>query len=179
MENIFSTRQRIKILQTILFKTNSISVNNIAAQLGLSKGLISKYFDILARKEILKKVNGKFFVTDFPLIKGVKILLNIRGIDFKVFKKYPFIKTVGLYGSCAKGENTEDSDVDLWIKLKNVSEEKLAPLTSELNKKTRNVKLLFLTNDRIEKIKKEDSLFYHSLVFGSIVLCGDKDGIQV
>ncbi len=179
MENIFSTRQRIKILQTILFKTNSISVNNIAIQLRLSKGLISKYFDILVRKEILKKVNGKFFVTDFPLVKGVKILLNIRGINFKVFKKYPFIKTVGLYGSCAKGENTEDSDVDLWIKLKNISEEKLAPVTSELNKKMRNIKLLFLTNERVEKIKKEDSLFYHSLVFSSIVLYGDKDGIQV
>lgn len=179
MENIFSTRQRIKILQTIIFKTNSISVNNIATQLRLSKGLVSKYFDILVRKGIFKKVNGKFYLTDFPLAKGIKILLNIRDIDLKVFKKYPFIKTIGLYGSCAKGENTEDSDVDLWIKLKNVSEEKLAPLTSELNKKARNIKLLFLTNERIEKIKKEDSLFYHSLVFGSIVLYGDKDGIQV
>jgi predicted nucleotidyltransferase len=179
MENIFSTRQRIKILQAIIFKTGSISVNNIANQLGLSKGLISKYFDILVKKGVLKRVNGKFSVTNSSLVKGLKILVNIKNIDLRMFKKYTFIAAVGLYGSCAKGENTEDSDVDLWVKLKNVSEEELAPLTSEVNKKTQNIKLLFLTDKKIEKVKREDSLFYHSLVFGSIILYGCKDGIQV
>ena len=179
MEKIFSTKQRIKILQAIIFKTGNISVNNIANQLRLSKGLVSKYFDILAKRGILKKVNGKLRITDSSLVKGIKILLNIKNIDTNIFKRLSFVQAVGLYGSCAKGENTEDSDIDLWIKVSNVSEEKLATLTSKLNKATKNIKPLFLTDKKIEKAKKEDPLFYHSLVFGSIVLYGGKDGVQV
>ena len=179
MEKIFSTKQRIKILETIVFKTDNVSVNNIANQLKLSKGLVSKYFDILAKRGILKKVNGKLRITDSSPVKGIKILFNIKSIDLNIFKKSSFVRSVGLYGSCAKGENTEDSDIDLWIKVSNVSEEKLAALTSKLNKEIKNVKPLFLTDKKIEKAKKEDPLFYHSLVFGSIILYGGKDGIQI
>jgi len=179
MKNIFSTKERIKILQEIIFKTDRISVNNIANQLRLSKGLISKYFNILVKERILKKVHSKFSVVNSPLAKGIRILLNIKNIEIKIFKKYSFIESVGLYGSCAKGENAEDSDVDLWVKVGNTGEEELASLTSELDQKIENVKVLFLTDQKIEKIKKEDAMFYHSLVFGSIILYGDKDGIQI
>jgi len=179
MEDIFSTKQRIKILGVVVFKTGNISVNNIANQLRLSKGLVSKYFDILAKMGILKKVNGKLRITDSSLVKGVKILLNIKRVDTYIFKRLSFVQVVGLYGSCAKGEDTEDSDIDLWIKVSNASEEKLAALTSKLNKAIKNVKPLFLTDKKIEKAKKEDPLFYNSLAFGSIILYGGKDGIQI
>ncbi|MBU3912431.1 MAG: nucleotidyltransferase domain-containing protein [Candidatus Omnitrophica bacterium] len=179
MEKIFSTKQRIKILETVVFKKGNSSVNNIANQLRLSKGLVSKYFDILTKMGILKKVNGKLRITDSSLVKGIKILLNTKSIELNIFKRFPFVRSVGLYGSCAKGENTEDSDVDLWIKVTNVSEERLATLTSKLNKTTKNIKLLFLTDKKIEKAKKDDPLFYYSLVFGSIILYGGKDGIQI
>jgi len=106
-------------------------------------------------------------------------LFNIHNINTKIFRKYSFVKSVGLYGSCARGENTEDSDVDVWIRIRETSEERQAALTSELNKKIRNIKILFLTDKKIEKIKKEDELFHHSLVFGSITIYGDKDGIQL
>ncbi len=179
MENIFSTRERIKILEAVIYKRDNISVNNIANQLKLSKGLVSKYFDILVRKGIAKKSNGKFVINNSSLTKGIKILFNINRINTKIFKKYSFIKSVGLYGSCAKGENTEDSDIDLWIRIGETSEEKQAALTSELNKKIKNVKILFLTDIKIEKLKKEDTLFYHSLVYGSIAIYGNEDGIQL
>lgn len=179
MEKIFSTKQRIKILETVVFKKGNSSVNNIANQLRLSKGLVSKYFDILTKMGILKKVNGKLRITDSSLVKGIKILLNTKSIELNIFKRFPFVRSVGLYGSCAKGENIEDSDVDLWIKVTNVSEERLATLTSKLNKTTKNIKLLFLTDKKIEKAKKDDPLFYYSLVFGSIILYGGKDGIQI
>jgi predicted nucleotidyltransferase len=179
MEKIFSTKQRIKILEAVVFKTGNISVNNIANQLRLSKGLVSKYFDILAKKGILKKVNGKLRITDSSLLKGIRILLNIKNIDTNIFKRFSFVQAVGLYGSCTKGENTEDSDIDLWIKVSNVSEEKLATLTSKLNKAIKDVKLLLLTDKKIEKAKKDDPLFYYSLVFGSIIIYGEKNGIQI
>jgi predicted nucleotidyltransferase len=179
MENIFSTKERIKIIDAVVYKKGSISVNNVASQLRLSKGLVSKYLDILAKEGILKRANGKFIVVESAIGKGIKILLNIRKIPVSLFRKYPFVKSAGLYGSCAKGENNEESDIDLWVKVDDVSEEKLASLSSGLNKRLEKLKLLFLTDKKIEKLKKEDELFYHSLAFGSITIYGDKDGIQI
>jgi predicted nucleotidyltransferase len=179
MESLFSTSQRIKILGAVIFRTGSVSVNNIASQLGLSKGLVSKYFQILLKEQILKNEKGKLVVADNASVKAVKILLNLRRIDTRIFSKYPFVTAVGLYGSCARGENTEDSDVDLWVRVKDVEETKIASLTSEINKKIKNAKLLFLSDKKIEKLRKEDIMFYHSLSFGSIILYGDKDAASV
>jgi len=179
MENIFSTKERIKILRAVIFSEQPISVNAVAAKLKISKGLVSKYLDVLLRKSIAKKSKGKYLIVNSPITKAAKILLNITGIDTGIFKKFNFVEAAGLYGSCAKGENTDSSDVDLWIKIKGVSDEKAAPLTALANKKIRNVKPLFLTASKLEKMKKDDELFYHSLSFGSIVLYGEDDAIQL
>ena len=179
MESIFSTKERIKILKAVIFSNQPISVNVIANRLKLSKGLVSKYLDVLLRKGITKKSNGKYLIVDSPITKAAKILLNITGIDAKIFAKFDFIEAAGLYGSCTKGENTDKSDIDIWIKIKDVNDEKAASLTAVMNKRIKNVKLLFLSTKKIEKMKKDDELFYHSLSFGSIILYGENNAIQL
>lgn len=177
MESIFSTKERIKILKAVIFSEEPISVNVVAARLKISKGLVSKYLDVLSRESIAKKSNGKYFIVNSSITKAAKILLSITGIEAGIFKKFGFVKAAGLYGSCAKGENTDESDVDLWIKIDDVSDEKAASLTALMNKRIKNVKPLFLTIKKIEKMKKDDELFYHSLVFGSIVLYGENNAV--
>ncbi len=179
MESLFSTSQRIKILESVIFRTDSVSVNNIASQLKLSKGLVSKYFQILLKEQILKKEKGKLVVPDNASVKAVKILLNVKRIDTRIFGKYPFVTAAGLYGSSARGENTEDSDVDLWVRVKDIEESTIASLTSEVNKKIKNAKLLLLKDNKIEKLRKEDIMFYHSLAFGSIILYGNRDAAKI
>lgn len=179
MESLFSTSQRIRILEAVIFRTGGISVNNIASQLNLSKGLVSKYFQILLEQEILKREKDGLFVSDSPSVKAIKILLNVRNIDPRIFGKYPFVSAAGLYGSCARGENTEESDVDLWVRIRDVEESKLASLTSEINRKVKNAKLLILSDKKIEKLRKEDIMFYHSLSFGSIILYGNMHAAQL
>jgi len=49
-------------------------------------------------------------------------------------------------------------------------------LTAELRKKIENLKIL-LNDEKIKNLRGEDSLFYHSLYFGSIVLYGEEDEI--
>lgn len=96
---IFSTKERILILQKALFSSKPLSVNIVAKELRLSKGLISKYFDILAKEKILKKIKNKFFVLDNLFVRSIKILFNINNFDLRIFKKFKFVKSVGLYGS--------------------------------------------------------------------------------
>ena len=100
-------------------------------------------------------------------------MISLHSIDAKVFNK-PFIKKAGLYGILTKGENTEESDIDVWILTGNAREEQLAKLTNELKKKYRKIKPLYLTNEKLRILKDKDRLFYHSLVFGSIIIRGDK-----
>ena len=179
MERVFSTKERIKILKAVIFSDQLISVNVIAARLKISKGLVSKYMDVLLKEGIAKKSNGKYLIVDSPITKAAKILLNITSIDAGIFKRFDFVEAAGLYGSCAKGENTDESDVDLWIKIKDVGDDKVASLTTLMNKKVRNIKPLFLTTKKIEKMKKGDELFYRSLSFGSIILYGENDAVQL
>ena len=44
---LFPTKERIKIINNVIFKTSSIGINSIAREIGLSKALVSKYFSIL------------------------------------------------------------------------------------------------------------------------------------
>ena len=172
--SVFSTSQRIKILQKMIYSSNPISVNKTAKELKLTKGLVSKYFNLLVSQKILKRYNNKFLVLNNLFVKSIKILLSINVFNLSIFRKYPYIEGVGLYGSCANGTNIEDSDIDLWIKIKKTEEAKLSKLTNELKRKNEKIKILFLNQEKIKKLKKEDPLFYHSLVFGSIILYGEE-----
>lgn len=179
-ENLLSTKERIRILESVIFQTAPLSVNLIAKKLKLSKGLVSLYMDLLAREGVVKRTGAKFLMNhNASFVKGIKMLLNLSGIDTRTFKKYPFVEAVGLYGSCAKGENNEDSDVDMWIRVGKTTENKIAALAAQVRKKIKNVKPLFLSSDKIKEIRAKDELFYHALSFGSITLYGVANALEL
>ena len=174
IEILFSTKERIKILSHLIYKKNYISVSKVSGDINLSKGLVSKYLDFLVKEGVLKRSGGKFLVKNNIQTKAIKILLNLNIFDNNFFKKYRFVKSAGLYGSFVKGTNNEDSDTDLWIFVEKTNDENLAKLTNELQKKFGNIKPLYLTKEKIILLKKEDMIFYYSLIFGSIVVYGDE-----
>lgn len=171
---IFSTKERLEIIKFIIYKTKSLNVNKVANELKLSKGLVSKFFDILVKESILKRIGNKFLTQDNNNTKAIKIMLNLENFNTKIFKKYDFIKSAGLYGSFVKGKNIEESDIDLWILIEKTKEENLAKLTNDLNKKYNNIKPLYLTKEKLKTLKKEDIVFYYSLFFGSITIYGEE-----
>lgn len=174
IEELFSTSERIKILNFAVYRKENLNVNKAAKELKLSKGLISKFFDILTKEKILKRNKNDFIVNqDNPSTKAMKILLNINNLDLSALKKYSFVKSSGIYGSVAKGTNTEESDIDIWILVDKANEEFLARLTSQLKKTNSKINPLYLTHEKLLKIKKEDSLFYNSLFFGSMNIYGE------
>lgn len=50
IEKLFSMKERVKIPNFIIYSENEFGVNEIAKKLKLSKGLVSKYFEILAQR---------------------------------------------------------------------------------------------------------------------------------
>ena len=180
IENVFSTQERVEILKAVLFRTGQLSVNQIASELNLSKGLVSKYLDLLVQEGLAKRQNGKFIVNEsVSIVKGIKILLNLEKTDLGFLKKYSFVEAAGLYGSCVKGENTQDSDVDLWILVKETTDTKKAELAADLRRRVQKVKALFLTQTKLQSIRNNDELFYHALSFGSISLYGASNALEL
>lgn len=180
MRELLSTQERLRLLKAVIFKRGQVGVNETATQLALSKGLVSKYLDLLARAGMAKRYHGKFVIANASaLVKGIKIMLNLQRLPIAVFKKRPFIQAAGLYGSCAKGENTEESDMDIWIRVGKAQEKEQAALSSELNRRLGNAKVLFLPDGKLERLKQEDELFYHALAFGSITVYGGSDALQL
>lgn len=173
LDELFSTKERVKIMGFVLYETEPLKVNRVASVLKLSKGLISKFFSILKKEGVLSKKGNNIFIRENTGVKAVKILLNLNSFDTNLFRRYPFAKSAGIYGSYVKGENTKDSDIDIWILIEKAKEDDLARLTNELKRIYRNIKPLYLTKEKINLLKKQDSLFYNSLVFGSITLFGE------
>lgn len=170
---LLSTDERVKILHGVIFREGKLNVNETAKALRLSNGLVSKYFNYLRKEGVMKRISKDFQIQDNVHTKALKILLNLDMFDTVLFKKYRFVKSAGLYGSMAHGTNTERSDVDLWIHTEKTKEEDMARLTSDLRKKLGNIRPLYLTDERIAHLKSEDAVFYHALIFGSIIVYGD------
>ena len=59
ISKLASTEERIKILEEILY-LSEVKVSETARKLNLSKGLVSKYFDILVNEKMLKKKENIF-----------------------------------------------------------------------------------------------------------------------
>jgi predicted nucleotidyltransferase len=170
---LFSTDQRTRILRDVAYQTEPLNVTKEAKRLGLSKGLVSKYLKILLEEGVLQQKDGDYTVVDSTATRAIRILLNLRAFHNGFFKDRPFVKGAGLYGSTVKGTNVEGSDTDLWIITDEVSQETLAKLTSDLRKTFGDVTPLYLTIEKLDQLRKTETTFYHSLVFGSLTLIGD------
>ena len=170
---LFSTRERVMILNEVIYRSGPIGVNEVAREARLSKGLVSKYLNRLVGEGVLEKRGGKFFVEENVNVRAVRILLNLSRFDTDLFEGHGFVRGAGLYGSHVKGSNTEESDVDLWILTEEADDEDLAKLTRELGEAFGGVRPLYLTKAKLGLLREEDPLFYHSLVFGSITIYGE------
>jgi predicted nucleotidyltransferase len=156
--------------------SKKVKVRELAKLLKISPAYVSRTLKILVRHDIVKdnKVN-----LSNPYVRVLKIFFNIKKlIDKNTIRKLKKLEILGagIYGSWANGTNFEDSDLDIWIKTsKRLEEINIATTADEIRKALgTNVQILVLTPERIERLKKADPIFYYSLVFGSIKLCGEE-----
>jgi len=155
--------------------TGEIRVRELARQLKVSPAHVSKTLRILRKRDVLK--DGKVDLSN-PYVKALKIFFNIKKLAEKnVPDKLRLlgIAGAGIYGSWASGTNYEDSDLDIWIKVgKHPGEVRIASISVDLrNTVGSNVQILVLTPERLARLRKEDPIFYFSLVYGSMLIYGE------
>lgn len=171
--SLLSTNERELILKEILYKTESFTVTEISKKLKLHKSFISKFFSILCKEKIISRKKRNFSVLDNIYVNSLRLLFNLSIFEEKLFSKFPKIKAAGLYGSWSKGTNNEESDLDIWIKLDKLNDEKISEIQYNFSSKFKNPKILFLDDNKLLELKSKETMFYHSIVFGSLILYGD------
>jgi len=175
MSTLFS-KERERIIEYILDNpTKKIKVRELARRLRLSPAHISRTLKILARSGVFKE---NMVDLSNPYVRALKIFFNIKKLlEKNVVKILKGVEAlgIGVYGSWSNGSNYEDSDLDIWMKVyKHPGERKIATLSNDMRKiLDRNVQILVLTPERIDRLKREDPIFYYSLIFGSIILYGE------
>lgn len=94
--------------------------SEIAKKTGVSTGQVSKILNDLGRAGLVEKESkGKTelyrVLMESAVLRTYKVLNTLISIDPLVGELRKVSKLVILYGSCAKGTNVEDSDLDLLV----------------------------------------------------------------
>ena len=155
-----------------------VKVTAIAKELKLSKGHVSEAIKYLKAVGIIK---GNKANLENPYVRSLKIAINMNKIiKFGIINKIKRlgVESAGVYGSWTKGTNNEDSDLDLWINTaKDIRAIDVARISGEISTSLSiETHILMLNKDKIDRIKRDNTVFYFSLVFGSMILIGDDIG---
>ena len=174
MFELISTPERVRIL-TYALERKAVGVEETARATGLSKGLVSKTLNLLTKYGIAEKRGRKFVILQTPKTRELKRFLNFVVLSGKLEPlKEDWVLALGVYGSFARGENTDKSDLDVWILVEKPSILKTASLQRKIETATgREVDLLVLTPKRVKALRENDPVFYYSLAYGSMIIWGE------
>ncbi len=172
---LFASPERVRIMKTVLFREDKFGVNEVARVASVSKSLVSQFFDTLVENALMKRYARKYILIQSHHLKSIRIFLTLSQLNLSFLKKFKHITGAGIYGSAVKGTNTESSDIDLWITMK--EDHNAMAISTEIKNNIANAKTIFLTKEKTQQLKKEDPLFYYALTFGSIVIYGDENAL--
>ena len=143
----------------------------IAEKTFLSKGGTNQSLRELAHQGVLKtekKGHMTFYAADItsPSVRQFKILQNVATLESIVNKLRPFADRVVLFGSCAKGEDTQESDVDLLV----VSRDKdhIRSMIPETKAK-RKIQLLLKTPQEYVQLENKEPVFFKEIQQGIVL----------
>ncbi|HKZ49455.1 MAG TPA: nucleotidyltransferase domain-containing protein [Candidatus Nanoarchaeia archaeon] len=133
----------------------------------LSKLTVSKWLQELERLDFVKTErigrNILYYVTiDNPIVKQMKILFNVSSL-YKIAKEIAKVLEceVYLFGSVARGEDTEKSDIDLLIIGDKVPQSAVMAIIGPLEKEWgRKITFHIFTRMEWAQTARKDKAFY-------------------
>jgi predicted nucleotidyltransferase len=127
--------------------------------------------DLFEMGLITKQVSGRNLYyrikEDNPAIEYFKIFINIQEINREINELFSECKRIILYGSCATGEDTFESDIDILIITENVKTIKQKLKNKYIN--GRELKPIVLLPHDFIKLKDNDPAFYNEINKGIII----------
>lgn len=167
--DILGSKKCMQILKAVIFNPDvEFYQSEIAKKAGLSINTTKKWLDLLVKYGVLdkkKKAGHIIFFLDreHPFIKQLKVLLNVSR-SYEAIRKFSDEGfEVYLFGSAARGEDTEKSDLDLLI-IGSIDNNTLAALTNKI-KDTLHREVNPVRYDPMEyaELSRKDKAFYENL----------------
>ena len=169
MRKILVATNHQKVLDFLIqYPGNEFFEKEIKKEAKISKSGVNFALRDLVKKQLVKKQKrGKIsfysVAFDHPIVKQLKILKTLINIEplMKKIKKSA-IKII-LYGSCSRGENTNESDIDLFIVTNNSYSIKEAIMKNKLSKRLRQI---IRTPLEYVEMEKTDPIFHKEVELG-------------
>lgn len=134
---------------------------------------ISKAGANIALRELVKaglvkrSIKGKthLYQVDFhdPLVKQFKVIGSIVELYPLIKKLQKISQQIILFGSISRGENLEDSDIDLFILTR--AEEEVGKAITKFNRHNK-IKAILKNTSSFAKLEREDPTFYQEIQRG-------------
>ncbi len=173
--DLFKTRERVKILRYISIR-ETFSVTSVTTGTQVSKGLVSQYLNLLIHERLLNRDNRSIYRNDTALWDAIKLILNLDLLRNSIALP-SWAEGIGIYGSWAEGKNNLESDLDVWVFIKDYDpdlELKMGELQRDLGAATgSDVHALLLTKNKLENLKIQDASFYANLKNNHLTVCGE------
>jgi predicted nucleotidyltransferase len=174
-----------RVADILINTAKELSLREIAKKADVGAATSKACLDYLKKKDIVKrKIIGKSHLYSLNLdnfvVKHMKILNSLSiikdsGLVKELLENYKTISSIALYGSLARGEDTEKSDIDILI----ISRKpiKLNPLKSE-KKINKEIVFIIYTLPEWRKKAETDKPFYDRVIMDGIVLYGEKPVVR-
>ncbi|MBS7650954.1 MAG: nucleotidyltransferase domain-containing protein [Candidatus Bathyarchaeia archaeon] len=145
----------------------------VVRRAGVSKGSANSILRELTQKGILEreKVGGMVFYrlnNRNPIAKQFKVLFNIYSLQKLVDEVRSYCRRIILFGSCAEGLDTKESDIDLLI-LTQEKEEVIKKINVYQKELDRRISPIILNANEFTKLKMEDKPLYERIEKGIIL----------
>ncbi len=123
------------------------------------------------KKLTLRQKRGKiaFYSVNYshPVIKQLKVLKKILEVTPILEKLKPESMKIILYGSCSRGEDTEQSDMDLFI-VTNSSKEEILKLINKWRSK-RKYQIVIRSPLKYVEMESDEPIFYREVNQGIVL----------
>ena len=151
-------------------------LREVASHARASVSTVKAYLDSFVRDEFLlrsKRANLALFKANienaaFRHFKIVYLLHCVRPLIKRLKQNYENSSII-LYGSCARGEDDKDSDIDLLI----IGRAEKAELTEFERRFNRKITLLAFSYQDWEEKSKQDEAFYESVIADGLIIQGN------
>ena len=172
MREIFFGTNKQKVLKTLAKNpSQSLMASEIMKSTKISKAGANIVLRELAEAGLIKRsVKGKthLYQVDFrdPLVKQFKVIGSIAELYPLIKKLEKISQQIILFGSASRGENLEDSDIDLFVLTR--AEEEVRKVIKKFNRHNK-IKAIVKNPSNFAKLEKEDPTFYQEIQRGIIL----------
>jgi len=152
--------------------------SKIAKNLGLSIGSV---FEVLKNLNKIGLVNGTRIgraiiyepVRSHPMMKSFRVFDNLSELNELVLSLKEYSRKIILFGSCSRGEDTLDSDIDLFVLADDDKQTQVRRLISEFDL-DREIKPVIVDTHELMEMQSSDKVFYQEIMKG-IELWGENN----